>query len=218
MAQDRQKIGQNPKLGGAFGAEFEQVADGIESLTIIEPGKKFWRPKAYGLTIDYRMPNIDGQIDAPDSSFDTVTAFGVLHHIPNVSFVFSELCRVLKPGGKLLLREPIISMGDWRQPRPGLTKNERGIPPAVFERLVDQHRLKKISEARIVFSPLQKLCGLARINFWSAGVLWLDGLVCKLFDSNHKYHRVTTWDRFSPSTVFLVLEKGPPDGCAHVSP
>src|SRR5690606_11406901 len=60
--------------------------------------------------------------------FDLVTCFGVLHHIPNVSHVMKEIHRTMRKDGLLLLREPIVSMGDWRQPRHALTKNERGLP------------------------------------------------------------------------------------------
>lgn len=39
----------------------------------------------------------------PDNSFDTVYSFGVLHHIPNVDQAISEITRVLKPNGELLI-------------------------------------------------------------------------------------------------------------------
>jgi len=45
---------------------------------------------------EIRKSNICGKIDYNDNFFDYVIVLGVLHHIPNVSFVLSELCRVLK--------------------------------------------------------------------------------------------------------------------------
>lgn len=39
----------------------------------------------------------------PDSSFDVVYSFGVLHHIPDVDSAVKEINRVLKPGGTLLI-------------------------------------------------------------------------------------------------------------------
>jgi ubiquinone/menaquinone biosynthesis C-methylase UbiE len=39
----------------------------------------------------------------PDNSFDIVFSHGVLHHIPNVIEVQSEIARVLKPGGRLIV-------------------------------------------------------------------------------------------------------------------
>jgi len=39
----------------------------------------------------------------PDQSIDVVYSFGVLHHIPDVATAVSEIERVLKPGGELLI-------------------------------------------------------------------------------------------------------------------
>jgi ubiquinone/menaquinone biosynthesis C-methylase UbiE len=38
-----------------------------------------------------------------DSSFDVVTAMGVLHHTPKIAKAIEEIYRVLKPGGKIVL-------------------------------------------------------------------------------------------------------------------
>ncbi|MGB8331621.1 MAG: methyltransferase domain-containing protein [Polyangiales bacterium] len=40
-----------------------------------------------------------------DASFDFVQCFGVLMHIPEVESALEELARVLKPGGRLVLKE-----------------------------------------------------------------------------------------------------------------
>ncbi len=42
-------------------------------------------------------------LDFPDSTFDVVYSFGVLHHIPEVEKAVAEIRRVLKPGGELLV-------------------------------------------------------------------------------------------------------------------
>jgi len=76
--------------------------------------------------------NIDGSIDVSNEKFDFITCFGVLHHIPNVSYVFSELNRVLKRKGFLLIRELISSMGNWKKIRKGATINERGLPIRIY--------------------------------------------------------------------------------------
>lgn len=79
-----------------------------------------------------------GKISFEDNSFDLITSFSVLHHVPNVSFVISELVRVLSKDGYLLIREPIHSMGDWSVKREGLTKNERGIHYKLLEQFIDR--------------------------------------------------------------------------------
>jgi ubiquinone/menaquinone biosynthesis C-methylase UbiE len=44
-----------------------------------------------------------------DNSFNYVMCWGVLMHIPEVTQALTELCRVLKPGGKLILMENNIN-------------------------------------------------------------------------------------------------------------
>jgi ubiquinone/menaquinone biosynthesis C-methylase UbiE len=79
-----------------------------------------------GVPLTYVKPVASGTLPFPDGTFDLITFSGVLHHIPNVSYVVGELARVVTPDGYLLLREPIHSMGDWRGPRRGLTKKNAG--------------------------------------------------------------------------------------------
>ena len=113
-------------FGSAYGDEFKQIANNITgSITILDPSDAFSDVKeVYGIPCNYIKPNVNGDMPFKDDKFDLVTCLGVLHHIPNVSHVMREAYRCLSPGGYMLLREPIVSMGDWRQPRKGLTKRE----------------------------------------------------------------------------------------------
>lgn len=43
-----------------------------------------------------------GKLPIPDNSIDRVKSLGVLHHIPHVEKVMSEIARVLKPGGDVV--------------------------------------------------------------------------------------------------------------------
>jgi len=43
------------------------------------------------------------QLPFPNGHFDCVYSFGVLHHIPEIDKVISEVRRVLKPGGRLMI-------------------------------------------------------------------------------------------------------------------
>ena len=47
----------------------------------------------------------------PDNSFDTVLALDVLEHLQSFMDFFNECWRILKPGGKILVRTPM-----WNSP------------------------------------------------------------------------------------------------------
>lgn len=56
-------------------------------------------------------------LDYPDDSFDKIVSVHAIEHIPNIEAAFSEMSRVLKPGGKALFiypAEPI--QGIWAVP------------------------------------------------------------------------------------------------------
>ena len=125
------RIGTVLGIGSTFGHEFQPIADRIDDLTIVEPSS-LRETHVNGVPIRYVEPASSGDLPFDDRSFDLVTGFGVLHHIPNVSHVIAEVGRVTKRGGWFLSREPIISLGDWGRPRRGLTKNERGIPRHLY--------------------------------------------------------------------------------------
>jgi SAM-dependent methyltransferase len=48
-------------------------------------------------------------IPEPDASFDAILCTEVLEHVPDPIVVLNELCRLLKPGGKLILTVPFCS-------------------------------------------------------------------------------------------------------------
>lgn len=56
----------------------------------------------FGLTGEFAVG--DGEsLSFPDSSFDVVYSFGVLHHTPDTARAVHEIHRVLKPGGKAIV-------------------------------------------------------------------------------------------------------------------
>lgn len=64
--------------------------------------------------LPWKIPGIQGAIDAQqlpfsDNSFDSAFALDAVHHIPNPGKAISELCRVVRPGGKIVIVEPFVS-------------------------------------------------------------------------------------------------------------
>lgn len=55
---------------------------------------------------EYRVMDAE-HLDFPDSNFDTVAMRHSLHHLANPDAVLREMCRVLRPGGLLIIGETI---------------------------------------------------------------------------------------------------------------
>jgi ubiquinone/menaquinone biosynthesis C-methylase UbiE len=72
------------------------------------------------------------KIPAPDASFDIVLMFKSLHHVPVglMDSVFSEIPRVLKPGGVAYISEPIYA-GDFNEVLK-LFHDEKAVREAAF--------------------------------------------------------------------------------------
>ncbi len=198
-------------FGSAWGYEFEPISKKISDLTIIDPSDNLINDKINDLTPKYVKPNVDGSLPFNDNSFDLITCFGTLHHIPNVSYVISELFRVLKQGGYLLLREPIVSMGDWRKPRKGLTKNERGIPISFFEKEFANYEIEIVSKEYCftLTSIIQRIIGfLFKQPIYSYKIyVFLDKFVSSLLKNNVRYHAIKKINKISPQSIFYVIKK-----------
>jgi ubiquinone/menaquinone biosynthesis C-methylase UbiE len=54
------------------------------------------------------------QLPIPSNSIDNVFIFGGIHHVPNRKLLFSEVSRILKPGGHFYFREPVSDFFIWR--------------------------------------------------------------------------------------------------------
>ncbi|MXO95859.1 methyltransferase domain-containing protein [Erythrobacter aquimaris] len=196
-------------LGSAWGSEFKPLADRVRSLSIVEPAEKFWRNDISGIPATYIMPNANGRLPYKDASFDVGTAFGVLHHIPNVSQVLREMARVIRPGGRLFVREPVTSMGDWRKPRHGLTSRERGLPKEFIRNLCDRMGMELTAEQLVGFGPLLNLAfRFGLIEPWnSSNFVKVDSLLSRLTEWNWSYHRTGFLRRFAPTVGCWVLTR-----------
>ena len=198
-------------LGAAWGHEFFPIIDQITNLHIIEPSDNLQSDKLGNIIPQYAKPAVNGELPYPDNYFDLVTCSGTIHHTPNVSFILSELHRVMKPGGYLLLREPIISMGDWTLPRKGLTRHERGIPLQIFRKIFNNLNMEVVHEGfcfcmTAFFQRSWQKVSKRAIFTYKSYVL-LDKYLSKLFAWNLHYHATNKFQRIAPQSVFYVLKK-----------
>jgi SAM-dependent methyltransferase len=197
-------------FGSAYGDELLPIISQIGQLTVVDPSDAFARQSVHGVPANYIRPKPDGMLPMPDNTFDLITCLGVLHHIPNVSCVVGEFARTLKPGGRIVLREPIVSMGDWRRPRAGLTKRERGIPLPILRTIIGAAGLAIEHESLCLFPLTMRLARMLDWQLYNSGLVTrLDGLLCAAFARNVNYHPRSALQRLRPTSVFLVLRKLP---------
>jgi len=90
--------------GGIDSAEFARNGASVVSADFSRTAVKTTR----NLLKDANLPANVVQVDATnlhfeDNTFDCVYSFGVLHHIPDVEKALSEIRRVLKPSGQVMV-------------------------------------------------------------------------------------------------------------------
>jgi SAM-dependent methyltransferase len=197
-------------LGSAYGDEFAPISHQIKKITVLDPSQAFCIDSVNGTPIRRVAPRADGTMPFPDCSFDLITSFGVLHHIPNVTYVLKEAYRCLKPDGVLLTREPIVSMGDWRHPRRGLTKRERGIPIKVFDKTVQDIGFLVNRRSLCDFRPIAILAKkVGGVPYNSRLVTIIDSFFSQIFQAKVLYHRTRPLQKLGPASVCYMLRKPP---------
>lgn len=201
-------LGRGLGFGGAFGDELIPIVHRLSSVTIIEPSRYFWHETIGGYPATYRLPLRHGMLPVESGSVDLVTCFGVLHHIPNVTAVVEDIARCIAPGGNLLLREPIVSMGDWSLPRPGLTHRERGIPLTILIGILRSAGFLILKKTLFGFRPIPVLSSAIGLSAYNLKPLTrLDALLSRALFFNLRYHATSNLHRLRPTGAYFVLTK-----------
>lgn len=195
-------------LGSAYGDEFHPLTNRIERIVIVDSSPSFSPPKIGELTPEYVIPTPNSQLPLTNNSAQLITCFGVLHHIPNVTTTLSDCHRILAEDGMFMVREPIVSLGDWRRPRIGLTKNERGIPIAIFDRIIGECGFEVVSRKLCMFHPFTSAASRLGVRPYSSRTATrLDAILSYIFRKNTAYHRTAALQKLGPTNVFYVLRK-----------
>ncbi|MFA5240820.1 MAG: class I SAM-dependent methyltransferase [Sulfuricella sp.] len=212
-ALPKRRFGHVLGIGSAYGDELEPILAHSDRVTILEPSDGFQSTVLNGVPVSYVKPVASGDMPFDSSSLDLITCLGVLHHIPNVSKIVDEFYRVLRPGAYALVREPIISMGDWRKPRTGLTRRECGIPLPVLRDFVEQAGFKVVRARKCMFSLTSRMRHVVSGPvFNNAPVVELDALLSALPIWLNVYHARNAVQKLRPTAVFYVLQKPLPGG------
>ncbi len=196
-------------FGCARGDDVMPLAGRVDRFIAIEPAEQWWSTSIAGTPAQYLKPSPEGNIPLDDAVVDLIVCLGVLHHIPNASHVFSEMLRVLAPGGNLVVREPICTMGDWRRPRKGLTPNERGFPPGWMEARAAAGGLALRRKAYCLFPLTTRVARWLGMEpaFNRPILVQMDALLSLLFCWNLHYHRDSPVKKLAPIDICCVLEK-----------
>jgi SAM-dependent methyltransferase len=203
-------LGDALAVGGYDGSEMKPLWTRLRSLTVLDPAyAELEEETREGLTVRFEAPAANGLMRFPDASFDLTTALSVLHHIPNVSTVLSEMVRVTRPGGHVIVSEPLVSMGDFTRPRPGLTPHERGLPIAWLDRTVASLPVRVLERTLWRFpltTPLAHALGVPS-PYNTAAFVRLDLALSRLTRWNLRYTRTSKLQKVAPGAVFLVLQR-----------
>lgn len=195
-------------LGGAYGHELRPLCPHMREAVIVEPSDAFQGSTLDGLPLRYVKPTPSGLLPFEDEYFDFACALSVLHHIPNVTTVLREIFRVVRSYGWVIIREPTTSMGDWRKPRRGLTRNERGLPIGWFRATLEQVGFGVERETRCLNPITPRLGGwLPGGAYNSDFMVRFDEVLTRMLLRNDRYHARGLLDRLRPWAVAYVLRR-----------
>lgn len=195
-------------LGAAYGHELLPIIGRIGKVIVVEPSAELRSSSLRGVPLEYRNPAPNGDLPCESESADLVTCHGVLHHIPNVTHVVRELARCLKTGGYALVREPVVSMGEWTNFRPGLTTRERGIPIGILRKVMRDAGLRIARESFCLFPGVARLGeAFVATPYNYEAVVALDSLLCRLTTWNLQYHAARSWKKVRPTSAYIVTVK-----------
>jgi 2-polyprenyl-3-methyl-5-hydroxy-6-metoxy-1,4-benzoquinol methylase len=89
---------------GRFDAELLAIGASVVGIDVAEAALR--RARELDPRLDLRLVPFDGEWELADASFDVVWAGEVIEHVADTAAWLSEVRRVLRPGGRLLLSTP----------------------------------------------------------------------------------------------------------------
>jgi 2-polyprenyl-3-methyl-5-hydroxy-6-metoxy-1,4-benzoquinol methylase len=89
---------------GRFAASLTGIGASVVGIDVAEEALR--RARELDPQLDLRLVPTDGQWELSDASFDVVWAGEVIEHVADTAAWLSEIRRVLRPGGRLLLSTP----------------------------------------------------------------------------------------------------------------
>lgn len=100
--------------GGGYGRVTPTLLEFSDKVILVDPSRKqldIAEKKLKGMNVEFVRQTIKDNVPAEDASLDLLVMIRVSHHLPDPTKVFSEINRVLKPGGEALVE--IASEADF---------------------------------------------------------------------------------------------------------
>ncbi|HVS29242.1 MAG TPA: methyltransferase domain-containing protein, partial [Solirubrobacteraceae bacterium] len=91
---------------GDFTAALARAGVRATGIDVAEAALRHARERHAGLELDFALAPVDGPLPLGDASVDVVWASEVIEHVADTARWLSEVRRVLRPGGRLLLTTP----------------------------------------------------------------------------------------------------------------
>ena len=95
---------------GYVSAKLRKKVKNVVSFDIVFPALQKFRKKMNGISNMFPFQAMSQFIPLKDNSVDYAVLTEVIEHMPEVDKVFSEVARVLKPGGKAIITYPQENM------------------------------------------------------------------------------------------------------------
>jgi SAM-dependent methyltransferase len=140
------------EVGAGQGENFRRYPAAVTEVLAVEP-EPYLRGKARAAADAARVPvrvvdGVAGALPGADGEFDTAVASLVLCSVPDQAAALAEMRRVLKPGGRLLFYEHVLSE------RPRFARLQRRVNP-VWTRLGGGCNLHRDTVAAIAAAGFQ---------------------------------------------------------------
>lgn len=166
-------------LSVAIGAKFNLALADIFGIDVKEPTKSHLLP-GHLLLVDE-----SARLPFENATFDLITCLMTLHHVQQVEATLKEFHRVLKPTGRILLKEHNLStVPQFRQNR----KAPQKLP--VDRGSKDEHIMTLVLNAQHSFYDR----------------VWMTEEIGGMPLEDTKYHSIGTWDLLFEEAGFVPLE------------
>ena len=179
-------------LGGTKNADYHSILQGEHTITTVNLDRE---------KCDI-VADVENKIPIGDGSFDTVIALNILEHIYNYQGFLSEIHRILKPGGQVILGVPFLV-----QVHPSPYDYFR-YTSFSLEKIMTTSQFTEISIKSLGTGPGSALAQIAYNALYLTPLRFLAKVTGKLFDAVLRFSGKETFSQeYYPLGYFVSAKK-----------